>query len=136
LKSLFMISTHCSCKETEVLEVVGTLTLVITRSRAGESRSSRDLTNKLVTLGSLSPLIFLALPAISGIEFPWSLYLTDLWRRISALFKLPGKANILPDQAKDFSRRSSCLDLLNLSYRRGLGLTFSRPVLASPYRRG
>jgi len=57
-----------------------------------------------MTLGSLSPLISLALPAISGIEFPWSLHLADLWRRVSALFKLPGEANILPNQAKNFSR--------------------------------
>ena len=103
--------SHCPSKETEVPEVVGMLTLVVTRPRAGESRSSRDFTNKLVTLKSLSPLIFLALSVILGIEFPWSLHLADLWRRVSALFKLPGEANTLPNQAKNFSRRSLCLGL-------------------------
>jgi len=110
-KSLFMTSSHCPSKETEVPEVAGTLTLVVIRPRAGESRSSRDFTNKLVTLESLSPLIFFALPGILGIEFPWSLHLADLWRRIAALFKLPGEGNTLPNQAKKISRRSSCLGL-------------------------
>ena len=32
----------CSSKETEVPDVVGTLTLVITRSRTGEPRPSND----------------------------------------------------------------------------------------------
>jgi len=54
--------------ETEVPEVVRTLTLIIIRSRIGEPRLS-------VTLGSLCPLIFLTLLAILGIEFPWSLHL-------------------------------------------------------------
>ena len=70
LSEEFVTSPHCPSKETEVPEVVETLTLVITRPRDGEARSSRDFTNKLVILGSLSPLIFLVLPAISGIEFP------------------------------------------------------------------
>jgi len=53
-----MTSPHCPSKETEIPGVVGTLTLVVTRPRASESQSSRDFTNKLVTLGSLSPLLF------------------------------------------------------------------------------
>ena len=99
-----MTSPHCPSKKIEVPEVVGTLIMVITRPRAGESQSSRDFTNKLVTLESLSSLIFLALPAISGNEFPWSLHLANLWRRVSALIKLPSEANILPNQVKNFSR--------------------------------
>jgi len=47
-----MTSPHCPSKKIEVPEVVGTLIMVITRPRAGESQSSRDFTNKLVTLGS------------------------------------------------------------------------------------
>jgi len=74
-----MTSPHCPSKETEVPKVVGTLTLVL---------SDQELVSlgHPVTLGSLSPLIFLALPAISGIEFPWFLYLADFWRRVSTLF--------------------------------------------------
>ena len=72
-----MTSPRCPGKEIQISETVGTPTLVVNRSRAGESRSSRDFTNGLVTLGSLSPLIFLALPAITGIDFPWSLHLAD-----------------------------------------------------------
>ena len=106
-----MTSPHCPSKEAEVPGAVGMLTWVIIRPRASEFRSSRDFTNKLVTLGSLSPLIFLVLSAILGIEFPWSLHLADLWRRVSALFKLPGEADTLPNQAKNFSRQSSCLGL-------------------------
>jgi len=53
-----MTSPHCPSKEIEIPEVVGMLTLVVSRPRAGESRLSRDFTNKLVTLGSLSLLIF------------------------------------------------------------------------------
>ena len=66
-----MTSPHCPSKETEVPEVVGTLTLVL---------SDQELVSLShpVTLESLSPLIFLALPTITGIEFPWFLYLTDL----------------------------------------------------------
>ena len=65
-----MTPPHCSSKKTEVPEVVGTLTLVITQSRTMSL-------GHLVTLESLSLLIFLALSAISGIEFPWSLHLAD-----------------------------------------------------------
>ena len=74
-----MTSPHCPSKETEVPEVVGTLTWLL---------PDQELVSlgRPVTLGSLSPLIFLALPAISGIEFLWSLHLADLWRRISAFF--------------------------------------------------
>jgi len=75
-----MTSPHCPSKKTVVPEVVGTLTLVITRSRELVSLGHP------VTLGSLSPLIFLDLSAILGIEFPWSLHLADLWRRVSAPF--------------------------------------------------
>jgi len=37
-----MTPPHCSTKETEVPEVVGTLTLVITRSRTGKPWPSSD----------------------------------------------------------------------------------------------
>ena len=57
-----MTSPHCSSKETEVPEVVGILTLIITRLRTGEPRPSSNFRE-------LSPLIFLALLAILGIEF-------------------------------------------------------------------
>ena len=91
-----MTSPYCPGKETEVSEVVGTPTVVITRPRASKSRSSRDFTNGLVTLGSLSPLIFLASPAITGVEFLWVLHLTDFQKRVSTLFfQLLDEANIL-----------------------------------------
>ena len=67
-----MTSLRCLGK---AIEIVGMPTLVTNRAGAGESRSSRDFTNGLVTLGSLSHLIFLALPAITGIDFP--LHLAD-----------------------------------------------------------
>ena len=94
-----MTSSYCPRKETEVSKVVGTPTLVITWPRAGESRSSRDFTNKLVTLGSLSPLIFLALLAISGIDFPWPLHLADFQKSsekgFGPIFQLLNEAIIL-----------------------------------------
>jgi len=76
-----MTSPRCPRKVTEIVRVY---TLVTYQPRAGESRSSKDFTNRLVTLGSLSPLIFLALPAFTGIDFPWSLYLADFQKRVSA----------------------------------------------------
>ena len=110
-----MISPYCPSQETEVPEVIGTLTLVITRPRAGESRASRDFTNELVTLGNLSPLIFLALPAISEIDFPWPLHLADFQKRVSALFSsFLTELSFSLDQVKDLSMQSFCLDLLNL----------------------
>ena len=48
-----MTSSHCSSKETEVLEVVGTLTLVITQSRIGEPRPSNDF-REFISLNFLS----------------------------------------------------------------------------------
>ena len=72
-----MTSPGCPEKETQISEVVGAPTLVTNLPRTGESRSSRDFTNGLVTLESLSPLIFLASPAITGVEFLWILHLTD-----------------------------------------------------------
>jgi len=101
-----MTSPYCLGKETEVSKVAGTPTLVIIRPRAGESRSSRDFTNKLVTLGSLSPLLFLALPAISGIDFPWPLHLADLQKRVLAPFSsFSAKLSFSLDQEKDLSMR-------------------------------
>ena len=95
-----MTPPHCSSKETEVPEVVGTLTLVITQSRIGEPRPSSDF-REFVSLN------FLSLSAISGIEFPWSLYLTNFQRRVSALFSsFLAKLAFLPDQIKDLSTRS------------------------------
>ena len=63
LGGYFMTPLHCSSKETEVTTVVGTLTLVIVRSRSGEPRPSSDF-REFISLN------FLALSAISGIKFP------------------------------------------------------------------
>jgi len=58
-----MISPHCLSKEIEVPEVVGLSLWLL----PNQELVSLD---HLVTLGSLCPLIFLALPAILGIKFP------------------------------------------------------------------
>ena len=72
-----MTSPHCPEKATQISGIVGAPTLVTNRLRAGESWSSRNFSNGLVALGSLSPLIFLVLPVISGIDFPRPLHLAD-----------------------------------------------------------
>ena len=64
-----MASSHHQGNEAEAPEASETFTLVVIRSIAGESQLFRDFASELVTLGSLSPSI-LALPVISGIEFP------------------------------------------------------------------
>ena len=48
-----MTPPHCSSKETEVPEVVRTLTLVITQSRTGEPRPSSDF-SEFISLNFLS----------------------------------------------------------------------------------
>ena len=48
-----MTSPHCSSKETEVPEVVETLTLVIVRSRSSEPRPSSDF-REFISLNFLS----------------------------------------------------------------------------------
>ena len=63
-----MTPPGCPEKETQISEIVGAPTLVTNGPRTGESRSSRDFTNGLVTLGSLFSLIFLASPAITGLN--------------------------------------------------------------------
>ena len=111
-----MTPPYFSSKETEVPEVVGTLTLVITQSRTGEHRPSSDF-REFISLN------FLALPAILGIKFPWSLYLADFQRRVSAIFSsFSVKLALLPNQTKDLPREVPAFDLLNLPYRQGLGL--------------
>ena len=52
-------------------ELVGVPTLVINWPRTGESRSSRDFTNELITFREFISLN-LALTAASGIDFPCS----------------------------------------------------------------
>ena len=94
-----MIPPHCSSKETEVSEVVGTLTLIITQPTTGEPRPSSDF-REFISLN------FLSFINISGIEFPWSLHFADFQRRVSALFSV--KLAFLTDQVKDLSTRSSC----------------------------
>ena len=54
-------------KETQISEVVGVHTLLTNWPRTGESRLSRDFTNGLVTLGSLSPSVLITSPAITGV---------------------------------------------------------------------
>ena len=57
-KSLFMTSSHCPSKETEVPEVVGTLTLVITLSKTGEPRPSSYF-REFISLNFLSFISYL-----------------------------------------------------------------------------
>jgi len=145
-----MISPYCPSKEAEVPEVMGTLALVIIRPRAGESRSSRDFTNKLMTLGSLSPLIFLALLTISEIEFPWSLHLADFFGGgfqplfLSFLAKIIfcltrqriflGEALALAFLFRGRLRFCPLWASLALPYRRGYPLPFSRHQCLSSSR--
>ena len=71
-----MTPPYCSSKETEVPEVVG-LSIWLLPVQALVSLGHP------ATLESLSPL---ALSAILGIEFSWSLHLADFQRRVSTLF--------------------------------------------------
>jgi len=62
-----------------------------------------------------------------------SSHLADFQIRVSTLFSsFLVKLAFLPDQTKDLSMQSSYLDLLNLPYRRGLGLGLFKvePVLS------
>ena len=76
-----MSVSHRPGKEVETSKVVETITLVVTRPIAGESRPFRD-PQKLVILGSLSPSI-LALQAILEIEFFFIFTLAKLNQRFS-----------------------------------------------------
>ena len=66
-----MTSPGCPEKETQISEVVGVPTLVTDRPRLVSLGHPETFTNRMVTLGSLPPLI-LALPATLGIDFPYS----------------------------------------------------------------
>ena len=68
-----MTSPGCPDKDTQISEIVGAPTLVTTGQELVSIDHPETFINKIVTLGSLLPLI-LALPATSGIDFPCSLF--------------------------------------------------------------
>ena len=89
LGGLFMTPPYCLSKATEVPEVVGTLTLVITQLRTGVPRPSSDF-REFISLNFLSFISYLRdwIPLVSA--FGW-----HSEKGFSHIFKLLGEASIL-----------------------------------------